>query len=124
MKIYLRARQESTAYANVRMSAVEYQRIRKRFRADEELLDSDVVHIARGTYLVKQGYGWYRIVNYSGLNWLDRILFAIRKLTEWEKRFNEDRNQLLRQLMGYGGPAPATPESLQRLVRKFSENRI
>lgn len=123
MKIYTKFRNETTAYANVRMSAAEYKRIRKHFRADEELLDKDQVHIARGTFLVKQGYGWYRLVNYSGNNWLDRIQFAIKKLMEWHRSYVENRNQLLRQLMGYGGPAPATPNQLQKLVRHFQELR-
>ena len=123
MKIYTKFRNETTAYATVRMTKEEYQRLRRQFHADEELLDSDQVHIARGTFLVKQGYGWYRIVNYSGNNWLDRIQFAIKKITEWERRYIEDRNQLLRQLMGYGGPAPAKPEQLARLVNRFQELR-
>ena len=123
MKIYTNFRNETTAYATVRMTAAEYARVRKNFHADEELLDADVVHIARGTYLVRQGYGWYRIVNYSGNNWLDRIQFAIRKLNEWHYRFIEDRNFELRQLMGYGGPAPARPDQLHKLVARFQELR-
>lgn len=124
MQIYPHFRYEETAYASIRMTAEEYRRLRKRFRADEEMMDNDMVHIARGTFLVKQGYGWYRIVNYSGNNWLDRIQFAINKITEWQKIYIENRNQLLRQLMGYGGPAPAKPEQLQRLVKKFQEHRV
>lgn len=97
------------AYATVRMCAATYKRLRKAFGADEQRLPSDTVRVKGSVMLVRRGYGWYRLhVLDSGAS-LQRVKAAVSDLLAFFRKYEEDLNFQLRQLLGTAKPVEAAP---------------
>lgn len=130
---------DAMIYASVQMCAAVYKEFRKHLGADEEAdSDPEVIRFRYGARMVKQGYGWYRIVVFRTFRGKDKVNFAIKLLRDWYGNYCANRNQTIRALLLAGqdaaarlavaiqkpqAPAPSEvpPWKINKLLRKFEK---
>lgn len=118
----------SMIYANVRMCKHVWESLRRHLKADFDVdADPDVIRFQYGARLVKQGFGWYRLVTYNSFRGIDKIRYALRVLRDFYKSYCENRNYMIKQFLrpvveayeDTRGMMLATPSRLQELAQRW-----
>jgi hypothetical protein len=146
MQYFAHLDNDDTAYVTVHLSADEYKHLRQWKHTE----DGQLVDFPHGVRLYKRGFGWYRLDVTKNFRTIDKLRTALTLLKAWAYSYKQAVAQEIRLLMVQQNPslqvkaynsdtntfhvqhrrsgavqplrAPAKPEQLQALARKFAHS--